>query len=206
MTCGIYEIWIGENYYQGSSNDIERRIRQHKSALNKNNHNNTFMRNAYNKHKTFDYQVLVECPEHSLLLWEQDYIDANYGLPRYMNISPTANCPPSNKGKKHSAESKAKMSKTKKGKTFTDEHKANLSKASMGKPPTIGMTGKKHSAETRAKIGKQVICNGVVFPTQRALAKHLGVTVQTVSSWKKGRFKSPSHLNLTFTLPIREET
>ena len=184
MTCGIYEIWIGENYYHGSSKNIERRIYNHHLQLKNNNHTNTFMRNAYNKHKTFDYQVLVECPEHSLLLWEQDYIDANYGLPRYMNINPSAICPPSKKGKKHSAESIAKMSKTKKGKVFTDEHKAKLSKA----------------AKARGSYTcKEVICNGVTYKSMTALAKHLGVSVQAVSGWKKGRTKSPSHLNLTFT-------
>ena len=184
MTCGIYEIWIGENYYHGSSNDIEKRIYNHQLKLKNNNHVNTFMRNAYNKHKTFEYQILVECEEHSLLQWEQDYIDANYGLPKYMNINPSAICPPSNKGKSHSLETKAKMSKSAKGKKFTDEHKNKLSKAAKNR--------KKYAC-------KKVVCNGVAFSSMTAVAKHLGVSTSSVSAWKKGARKIPEHLNLTFS-------
>lgn len=59
----------------------------------------------------------------------------------------------SNKGKKLSEETKAKMSAAKTGKKrkpFTEEHKAKMSAASKGQVPWI--KGKKHSEETKAKI------------------------------------------------------
>jgi len=183
MTCGIYEIWIGENYYQGSSNNIEKRIGQHKSALRTGKHDNTFMLRAFKKHKTFDYQVLVECPEHSLLKWEQDYIDANWGLPKFMNQARSVYRPNGMTGKKHSDETKAKLSKAFKGKPLSEEHKAKLHRRN-----------------------KKVICNGVTYESMTALAKHLGVHRVTIYSWKANTRKIPSHLNLTFTLPSREDT
>ena len=187
MTCGIYEIWIGENYYQGSSKNIEERIRVHKRDLKSGKHINTFMRNAYNKHKTFEYQILVECEEHSLLTWEQDYIDANFGLPKYMNLNPKASSPPpgSMKGKKHSEATKRKMSKAQTGKRQSEETKRKISAVKKG----IKNLG----------TSRKVICNGEVFVSQRALAEHLGVHTTTVFRWAKGKTKIPKHLDLTFS-------
>lgn len=52
------------------------------------------------------------------------------------------------KGKKHSEETKRKMSEAHKGKKHSEEHNKNVSKAKLGK------IGKKHSEETKKKIGK----------------------------------------------------
>ena len=187
MTCGIYEIWIGEYFYQGSSKNIEERIRVHKRDLKSGKHINKFMCNVWNKHKSFEYHVLVECEKHSLLTWEQDYIDANFGLPKYMNLNPQASCPPpgSMKGKKHSDETKRKMSKSATGVRHSEETKRRISAAKKGiKNP--------HTS-------RKLICNGEVFVSQRALAKHLGVHTTTVNRWAKGKSKIPKHLDLTFS-------
>jgi hypothetical protein len=89
MASGIYEIWIGDYYYHGMSKNIEKRIKQHKCLLKHNRHENKNMQNVWNKYKTFEYQILVECKENLLELYEKDYIDANFGLPKYLNIMAT---------------------------------------------------------------------------------------------------------------------
>jgi hypothetical protein len=104
MTCGVYEIWINKYFYQGSSKNIEKRIKQHKNELEKNKHINLKMQHIFNKYKTFEYQILVECDKSIFLCYEQDYINANWEDPNYMNLASNASIPPSRSGKKQSDE------------------------------------------------------------------------------------------------------
>lgn len=48
---GIYYIQINSHSYVGSSNQITRRLREHKKKLTHNYHDNKFMQRAYNKYK-----------------------------------------------------------------------------------------------------------------------------------------------------------
>lgn len=151
----IYEIWIGDYFYQGSTNNIKNRIRQHLQALNKNKHINPKMQAVWNKYQSFEHQILVECDDISVLIYEQDYINANWGDPKYLNLAPIAGKAPGKRGpmseehrakisaamkgkqntlgKKATDETKAKMSASGKKKIFTDEHKANISIAKRAK-------------------------------------------------------------------------
>lgn len=108
MTCGVYEIWIGDYFYQGSSSNIEKRIVQHERELKRNKHINRKMQKIFNKYQSFKYQILVVCSLLELLKYEQDYIDANWGEPRFMNLACNAAIPPSRSGKKQSEEAKEK--------------------------------------------------------------------------------------------------
>ena len=75
---GIYKIKIESKFYIGSSFDINRRIIQHKSNLSQNRHENSHMQNAYNKYKTFDYEILEEiqnCTDEQLRALEKEYIE-----------------------------------------------------------------------------------------------------------------------------------
>jgi len=159
MTCGIYEIWIENYFYQGSSNNIERRIYHHKNNLEKSKHDNVKMQNVFNKYKTFEYQILAECDEDALFKYEQDYIDANWGDEKYLNLNSIAAKPPSNKGKKMSLETKHKLSEAKKGKTtwskgktFSDEHKLKMSESRHTKGYTKGYTWRKDLKKFKANI------------------------------------------------------
>jgi hypothetical protein len=112
MKSCIYEIWIGDYFYQGSTNNLARRMKYHESKLKDNKHQNIKMQRVYNKHQAFEYQVLVECEESLQYIYEQDYIDANFGDIKYLNLNPYASKPPIQrcgfKGK-HSEETKAKI-------------------------------------------------------------------------------------------------
>ena len=64
------------------------------------------------------------------------------------------------KGKKLSAEHRAKISEVQKGRIFSDETRAKISAARKKQVISKGMKGKKHSAESRqkmreAKLGKK---------------------------------------------------
>jgi len=148
MSC-VYEIWIGDYFYQGSTKDIKKRIRDHKNNLQKNKHVNAKMQAVWNKYRVFEYQILVECDESTVLKYEQDYIDANWGDPKYLNLAEKVGLLPSSKGRTFSEEHKAKISAATKGHTRTkgrpqsEEHKRKRAEARIGSVV---------SNETRAKI------------------------------------------------------
>ena len=125
-------------------------MKDHESKLKDNKHENIKMQRVYNKHQAFEYQVLVECEESLQYIYEQDYIDANFGDIKYLNLNPYASKPPIQrcgfKNKHHSEETKAKMAaakKDKKRKPFTEETILKMCDAQKGRT---------FSEESRAKI------------------------------------------------------
>lgn len=143
MTCGVYEVWCGPYFYQGSSKNIPRRWRDHRNALKNGKHTNPKFQAAYNKYGWTDSGVLVECEEHTLTVWEQAYLDTNWGDEKFLNLSEVAGRPASMKGKKHTDEARAKISAFRTGRPLSESHKAAVSAT---------LTGKKHTDEARAKV------------------------------------------------------
>lgn len=59
----VYSIWLKDKcIYVGSTNDIERRWKEHKENLMYNKHSNKSLQKIYNETPTFEYKVLMECP------------------------------------------------------------------------------------------------------------------------------------------------
>jgi group I intron endonuclease len=184
MTSGIYKITntVNGKFYIGSSQDIERRWRDHRSALNHNKHHTAHLQSAWNKYgeESFSFAIIFRCQPDELLDYEQAYFSElkpqyNHGFVAGSSLGIKRSeasklklslahigKPSGRKGKPLSEETRAKLSKAHKGKkiTFTDAHRENLSKAGMGH--TI-------SEETRAKM----------------IASHIGKT-----PWNKGLKKN----------------
>ncbi len=140
MIC-VYEIWIGEYYYHGQTNDIVRRMKEHLAHLINGNHYNKFMQRVYNKYKTFEYQILVECSDKTIAdVYEQDFINANWGLREYLNLAETVKSPPSGKGKKKRPQ--------------TEEHKRNAGIA-KGHPVIINGIEYYSQSEAARCLGKK---------------------------------------------------
>jgi group I intron endonuclease len=118
MTSGIYRLNGPKGYYYiGSSNQIERRTTKHFQHLRENKHINKHLQNVYNKYKGFSWtwECIKKAPETRLLKEEQKYLNTHFGTELCLNLVPTANKPPSWKGKKLSDEHKSKISVAKKG-------------------------------------------------------------------------------------------
>ena len=65
----VYSIWLKDKcVYVGSTNDIERRWKEHKEDLMYNRHSNKSLQKIYNESPTFEYKVLMECPTDNDLL------------------------------------------------------------------------------------------------------------------------------------------
>lgn len=137
MKSGIYCIrnTATDQLYIGSAANVKKRWHAHRSQLNLGKHENDYLQRAWKKYgrDAFVFSVLEEVTSLlQLLEREQFWFGA---LPCHIskggyNISPTAeNC----LGVRHTAETKAKLSKAKKGIPHSPEHCRKIGDAQKGK-------------------------------------------------------------------------
>lgn len=86
MKCGIYKIIIGDEFYIGSSIDIDQRWNNHIKACN-NNRCNKKMSAAFQKNPSLEFEIIEECAKDVIFEREQFYIDT---LKPPLNIAPIA--------------------------------------------------------------------------------------------------------------------
>lgn len=139
MKSGIYKITnkMNSKFYIGSSNNIKRRWRHHRSSLKRGTHSNVHLQRAYDKHglSAFTFEVIREVEGSSLLREEQKMLDTlkPFGEVGY-NISDTAGSPML--GKNHTEEVKQLLSDKLSGenhphfgKPVSEEWRRKISKA-----------------------------------------------------------------------------
>ena len=116
-TCGVYAIInsMNQRKYIGSSFDTRRRCVNHKCKLRKNKHPNAYLQADWNKcgEDKFSFVVLDICEQHELIDKEQKILDKIFDKQTMCyNIRDIAK---SNRGFKHSKETRQKMSIAKTG-------------------------------------------------------------------------------------------
>ena len=90
MISGIYAIVSpSENFYMGSARDIEKRWREHRSALRKGAHHSAALQRACAKYgvENLRFVIVVGCSEEVLFFYEQMLLDDL--KPKY-NVNPSA--------------------------------------------------------------------------------------------------------------------
>jgi len=168
---GVYKITNTrtQKFYIGSSKGIRKRLNEHRVHLIQNKHTNKYLQNSANKHgiDCFFGEILETVMNvNDLLTVEQKYLDLYYdNQDTCYNMCPKAG---SALGRKHSEETKRKISEAHKGKTVSQEtrkkHSINaknnkvqhfkkgkdnpLWKAGKNHP----MYGKKHSKASKEKM------------------------------------------------------
>mgnify|MGYP001608146036 CR=1 FL=1 len=167
LNSGIYHIWIDVSsyFYLGSTKDFDDRKYNHLWLLENNKHKNTHLQNAYNKHKTFHFEVAHRLPEHYLLVKEQYLLDTLTPWKREIgyNVSALAHRPEMNEEtRKKISESKLKLGESHPSKR--PEVRAKMSEVKMGESnPSKRLevrakkTGEKNSSkrpEVRAKMSE----------------------------------------------------
>lgn len=151
---GIYIIinTINNHKYIGSSKNIFLRWMEHKRLLRKNKNCCKGLQSAWNKYgeQSFSFEVLRMCKRGSLLEFEQQYFDLL--KPEY-NMLSVAKSLPTMKGKKHSIETKKRMSASGK-KSWTEERRKTASLMVGELNPTYGS---KHTDEFKKKRKETMI-------------------------------------------------
>ena len=160
----IYKITNKKNgkFYIGSTIDKSRRWEDHKRMLKNNCHNNPHLQNTWNKYSNndFEFSIIEKVQDKNNLLDREDFYIKyiNYYTPKKLyNIARDAKAP--FQGRKHSKETKVKMSEATSGedhpmygKHHSEKAKEKMSKSSSGKNnPNYG---KHHSEETKRKISE----------------------------------------------------
>jgi predicted GIY-YIG superfamily endonuclease len=109
---GIYKIvcTVNDKVYVGSAVDLNKRRREHFSALRRNRHHNKHLQNAFNryKEKCFHFEVIFECDEENLLLEEEQQIKQYDSYNHGFNLVETPT--QGNRGIKMSVEVKQRLS------------------------------------------------------------------------------------------------
>jgi len=139
---GIYCIEIGERVYIGSSQNIVKRLSEHRKALESGTHYNLKLQRAWVKHGPGEFAIVEVCERSHLIEREQFWIDELRCVELGLNLSPSAGSP---RGLKRSEEAKERtrqsfrdMSPEKRAEWIRKIRESNL--------------GKKRSAETRARM------------------------------------------------------
>jgi group I intron endonuclease len=153
--------------YIGSAKDVQKRIIDHRCRLNSNSHINKHLQKAWNKHGEDSFEFIVAeifNDESELIIKEQSHIDS-FSFKNLYNILPKAynslgykftpqqieelkkirQINPPMKGKKHSEETRRKMSEIKKGTRASPETIRKLKEVHKGH---------KHSEETKRKMSE----------------------------------------------------
>src|SRR6478736_7234599 len=117
MPCRVYDITnlINGRLYLGSSSNVIKRLGSHRRKLRQNCHDNIALQNAWNKYgeENFEFGLVHECPKDMLLQCEH-WMMTQYDFDKNLyNISREPLAPM--RGRKHSLETKGRMSKTRKG-------------------------------------------------------------------------------------------
>jgi len=140
---GLIDPITQELRYVGKSKNSEKRLIKHISERNlRDTYKDKWLRKLYNK-KLKPEILIIDCVEEKeWQFWEIHYISYFKSIGcRLTNGTKGGDQPPSTKGRKHSEESKIKMSLTKKGKKIpwlnkgfrSEKHKNNLSMSLKGR-------------------------------------------------------------------------
>jgi hypothetical protein len=214
---GIYKIINTKNgkFYLGSSKNLAQRKKKHKYELSKGKHHSSYLQNAYNKYgaKSFKFVIIEHVEESRLLEVEQHYLNT---MKPYLedvgyNMSKMAtNCVLTGQdhwtyglpteehhwyGKKHTKETRLKISKAQKGKLnhaygkpspnrgkpLSEETKAKLRIANTGKPGY--WKGKKLPEETKEKMRQKAIGR----PVSDKVINKSEEWIKNISKGKKGK-------------------
>lgn len=177
---GVYIIKNIKNgkVYVGSTNNLDRRLREHKKYLDNNKHHSYKLQKSYNKYgsDSFEFTIIQYCLNETLIENEQYWINKFNSYKDGYNCTKLAGSTLGMTGKKLTDEHKEALRRANIGKKMSDETKEKVSKAKKGqKPWNKGMKGIAKSNKGSFKKGQTPWNKGM---------KGLEI------GWKKGKKRS----------------
>lgn len=175
-SCGVYRIdcLVDKKFYIGSSANIPRRLRAHRSALRNGRHANVKMQAAWNKYgePAFAYSIVSLCAKSTVLAVEQKTITKLHAVELGFNLSLSTVAPM--KGRKHSQSAIRKIGAASRSRVITQKTRERMKRAAQTRSADVSRqmremwktrgrdiidriaasnTGKKRDARARANIG-----------------------------------------------------
>lgn len=159
----VYQIHIGPYKQIGSTSKLKTRMKNHLNALKENRHWNSYMQSVYNKHQSFEYEILFSFDtREEAYAKEQELLDLYFNKEGYTMLHPKAiggSLPGDlsfNKGRKYSQETIDKRRAKTIGLKHTEEYKKKASERvkeeyASGKR-VHPFLGRKHSDEAKKKM------------------------------------------------------
>lgn len=214
---GVYAITNtcnGKIYVGSAAVSFKKRWSDHRAKLNHGKHNNRHLQGTWKQYgaDNFEFSVLMVCEPADCVQWEQVFINSlnSANDDKGYNISPIAG---SQRGMKHSAESKAKMSSAQRGRKMPPKSAETLEKMAAAQRGKIASEetrkklslvhlGRKRSETTRARMSAAFKLRVLSAEsrakisatlTGRTGAKRSDVTRERISEALKGRTFSESH-------------
>lgn len=180
--CGVYEIFciVNDKIYIGSSKNLGKRLKDHINSLNRGDHDNIHLQNTFNKYgsSVFQFNIveIVISDEVTLRKIEEGWIKSKDATNRGIGFNMTDVCSPNFfEGKKHTEETKKKISEAKKGKNTGENNP---------------FFGKKHPEELIQKLAQKKL--GTKFTDEQKeilkLSKaHIDMSEVGHKSWRTRR-------------------
>ncbi len=206
---GIYS-WINkinQKRYVGSSEVLDRRIRQYFNINHLIRNSNLQICRALSKHgySNFSIEILEYCKPAKCLKREQHYI--NLLKPEY-NILRKAGSP---FGNKHREDSKAKISAAQKGISKSEETRAKISASNLGKTRSEetrakmsaskmgNSNGKNHPNSLKIEVTDLEKDTSTIYNSMCEAAKALNILQSSISRYFKNNQKKPVKGRYVFT-------
>lgn len=187
---GIYCIRLRRRNYVGSAVNLRARLKLHASHLKCRRHHSAALQAAVDKYgaEAASCFILEIVGDRSLLVdREQHWIDRLNGFVGNggYNILPNARSPI---GRKHSPETRAKISAAHKGRAHSDEHRKNSSIARKGRPANPDAI--RRGAETRRGMKRSPEAIAKAAAANRGQKRSAEARAR-MSEWQKGKPASP---------------
>jgi hypothetical protein len=169
---GVYALWHSglRRAYVGRSNDVRRRLQEHRRALRKGRHHCVMLQALWSE----DFKVLVlerDVPDEDLVALEQRWIDALRAVGWACNTLSTA----FGSVIRHPKEFGEALRARQMGRSLSEAHRQAISEGKRGKPLTIAQ----RQGLSAAKRGKPVLLTPDACERQRMRTRKCKNQAQT---------------------------
>ena len=175
--AGIYRIDVAGTFYYGQSTDLAARRKDHLKRLKGQAHGNSRLQRTYDKYGEFSFKVVLYCETSELDRYEQWYLDRYQPMEKCANVATCAEAPA--RGRKHTEESKAKMSQA-------------MSKPCSTRRRQAILDARKNPIKVVLNCGKALL-----FSRSREAADHFGIRETSLNRWLKGTRVPPAKYHIS---------